>query len=242
MLSILVILGLLCAVLVVLLASSCRQAHKQHAAAAGNSSASIHPTLNGTTEHQVDGKLIATAKQKERDIEAAAAVAATSYHRDNDDHHSEDNVDLDGRTLAESMPGGDGSGRSGSFSSFASSSPAAAHPPPPSAAPVPQPPPLSSKNIVLARAPWKGLKDDEITIRVGDPISVYEELPNGQAMGMNWALGIAGLFPLQVLANGQAIEVFSQSLSRPPAAVLSRQGTLSSRTKGDGGSGLGPPR
>ncbi|KAJ3178350.1 hypothetical protein HDU87_003663 [Geranomyces variabilis] len=225
------VLVVLCALLLAFLAASFVHARKSHDAATG---ASVHPA-NSTPDIPLDAKLVTAARQKARDIEAADEPVSDRNNADDLEH--EDHVDLDGQTLAESVAGG----RSASFSSSSSSSPqpllpvAATQPPLPAASQSP-----SSKNIVLAREAWKGSKDDEITIRIGDPITVYEKLPNGYALGMNWALGIAGLFPVRVLANGQEIAVHTQSMSRPAPAVLSRQGTLTSRTKGGGGGSNGP--
>ncbi|KAJ3165843.1 hypothetical protein HDU88_003713 [Geranomyces variabilis] len=224
-----IFLAVLCALLLAFLAASFIHARKKHDAAI---SASVHPTSSTPSDHPLDVKLVAAAKQKARDIEAAAEPASIDHH---EHEHEKESVSLDGRTLAESVAGG--GRRSASFSSSSSSS--APQPLLPVVAPqAPLPTAFShspsSKNIVLAREAWKGSKDDEIAIRIGDPITVYEKLPNGYAMGMNWALGIAGLFPVRVLANGQEIAVHAQSMSRPAPAVLSRQGTLSSRTKGGG--------
>ncbi|KAI8587121.1 hypothetical protein BDZ88DRAFT_260897 [Geranomyces variabilis] len=227
-----IFLAVLSAFLLVFLAASFIHARKKHDAAL---SASVHPTSSTPSDQPLDVKLVATATQKARDIEAAAEPASISDH-EHEHAHEKDSVSLDGRTLAESVAGG--GRRSASFSSSSSSS-SAPQPLLPAVAPQAPLPTASShspssKNIVLAREAWKGSKDDEIAIRIGDPITVYEKLPNGYAMGMNWALGIAGLFPVRVLANGQEIAVHAQSMSRPAPAVLSRQGTLSSRTKGGG--------
>ena len=47
-----------------------------------------------------------------------------------------------------------------------------------------------------------------------DPMTIYEKHSDGWAMGMNWAHGIAGMFPLHVLDNG--LEISIPSANGPP--------------------------
>ncbi|KAJ3040672.1 hypothetical protein HDV00_010565 [Rhizophlyctis rosea] len=51
---------------------------------------------------------------------------------------------------------------------------------------------------------------DELTLRIGDPVSIYKSYSDGWAVGMNWRTGLSGCFPL-VAVYPEAASLFPAS-------------------------------
>ncbi|KAJ3046979.1 hypothetical protein HK097_000350 [Rhizophlyctis rosea] len=61
---------------------------------------------------------------------------------------------------------------------------------------------------------------DELTLKLGDPLSIYKTYSDGWAMGMNWRTGLSGCFPL-VAVYPEAATIFPPSgVDDPPKDIL----------------------
>ncbi|KAJ3281710.1 hypothetical protein HK104_011311 [Borealophlyctis nickersoniae] len=91
------------------------------------------------------------------------------------------------------------------------------------------PPPQSPGDVLmpqlsgtkLALFTFKRRRGDEVTIRIGDPMSIYRYFDDGWVFGMNWRTGLSGMFPLVAVIEERDISRWFASLPRPqqkPAA------------------------
>ncbi|KAI9208607.1 uncharacterized protein BJ171DRAFT_577708 [Polychytrium aggregatum] len=55
-------------------------------------------------------------------------------------------------------------------------------------------PKLSARK--LSQFSYAPRKPDELALRIGDPVSIYQSYPDGWCLGMNWRSGFSGVFPL----------------------------------------------
>ncbi|KAJ3320716.1 hypothetical protein HDU76_000234 [Blyttiomyces sp. JEL0837] len=74
-------------------------------------------------------------------------------------------------------------------------------------------PRMSGKPMRSVKA-FVGQNEDEIGIKVGDPLSFYQIYMDGWAYGMNWRTGLSGFFPANVVPQNDETAKFD-SLVRP---------------------------
>ncbi|KAJ3123508.1 hypothetical protein HK098_001855 [Nowakowskiella sp. JEL0407] len=75
-------------------------------------------------------------------------------------------------------------------------------------------------DIVVAVASYANKRKDEISVKIGDPISIYYTFPDAWVMCMNWRSGLSGMCPMSILDPEECVRILINPEAQKTVATM----------------------
>ncbi|KAJ1560743.1 hypothetical protein HK096_007381, partial [Nowakowskiella sp. JEL0078] len=75
-------------------------------------------------------------------------------------------------------------------------------------------------DMIVAREAYVNRRKDELSVKIGDPVSIYHTFPDSWVLGMNWRSGLSGMCPLSILDPEECQSILNDPVAQEATKAL----------------------